>query len=237
MPLVLPGSGWNFPSRRPDRRETRGAGSEMWPLDSSLPAPRGSLCRFIAASLAESLGRRTANIARCVVVAETPRQLPRADYLALKAATRALVETAGGARSAASRVRDGIDAARLSRYGSPHEPLFMPLDIIADLEAETGEPAIARALAELAGCDLVRRATAAPRGQIAQNFAAIAAEAGDVFKVTGAALGDGAITAAEARTMRHEGIELARAVAQFLADVDALLRGGAPAPRATAPPD
>lgn len=82
------------------------------------------------------------------------RRYRDADYLRLKAATRRTVRAAGGVEVASLSTRVGMQ--RLSSYQRPHEPDFMPIDVAADLTAESGDLSIVTALAQLLGCVLVR---------------------------------------------------------------------------------
>lgn len=75
------------------------------------------------------------------------------DYAVIKQATRRLVKACGGLESAATITRVGH--SELARYYDPAEKLFMPIDIAADLETDCGKPMLTRALASLAGCELV----------------------------------------------------------------------------------
>jgi hypothetical protein len=148
------------------------------------------------------------------------RQLPGRDYLRLKTATKELTEAAGGATRAASVARPGIEAGRLSRYGNPHEALFAPLDVIADLEAECGEPVVTRALAELAGYQLVPRTGKTPSGEhLAKVFGTVAGEMGEMLRQTGAAVADGRITAAEIAAIDRTAAQTETTLASLRADL------------------
>ncbi len=68
------------------------------------------------------------------------RQLAAADYLQIKAAFRRLVKRCGGVEAAASCTR--ADPSRLSKYQNPDDPMFAPIDVVADLEAEVNEPIV-----------------------------------------------------------------------------------------------
>lgn len=84
-----------------------------------------------------------------------PRQLPLRDYQALKQATGVSVGGAGTLRQLAEDIgrkrwqvfSDWCDASQMDR--------FVPLDVIADLEAIHGSPVITRALAKLSNCIVV----------------------------------------------------------------------------------
>ncbi len=143
------------------------------------------------------------------------RQLPERDYLVLKAATRGLTKLAGGQETAAGVTRVGQQA--LSRYGAAQEQeAFAPIDVIADLEAETGDPVVTRALAHLAGFDLVAR----DRGDgqpLPRRLGCIAKEAGDVVASLANALADGAVTPEERTQIEAETQELIAEAHRLLA--------------------
>lgn len=127
------------------------------------------------------------------------RQLPATDYAALKAATRQLLTAAGGGNEGAKVTRVGQQV--LSSYGSlgiEHAERFAPIDVIADLEAECGEPLVTAKLAELGGHLLVRL----PRGDgfdaVARQTMRSAQEYAELIAGVMAAKADGRITADEA---------------------------------------
>lgn len=127
------------------------------------------------------------------------RQLPQVDYQAVKAATRQLVQMAGGASAAALVTR--VAHQDISRYGSPledHQERFMPLDVVADIESECGEPVVTRALADLAGHILVPRPNIARSGSALGIITAKALkETSEVFVAIAESLGDGKLCAAD----------------------------------------
>lgn len=130
------------------------------------------------------------------------RELPRTDYLRLKAATRELVKQAGGVDAAAGITRPG--RSTLSDYGNPgHEDVFMPADVIADLEAATGLPAVTGILARLQGYELMRvefGGDVDPKW--AERLASVGKEIAEVFAKSGQALANGGdIDAGEIRTL------------------------------------
>ncbi|MDB5597408.1 MAG: hypothetical protein JWM36_4369 [Hyphomicrobiales bacterium] len=125
------------------------------------------------------------------------RQLPSADYARLKAAFRDLVEASGGVNRAARVTR--VNAPRISSCGSAQKPDFAALDVIADLEAECGQPIVSAMLADLAGFVLVpKEATTKPQGIIDHASAELMIKNGHVQIELGHALADGACTAEEA---------------------------------------
>ena len=134
------------------------------------------------------------------------RQLPASDYLKLKAASRALVATVGGAVAAAAVTRG--DHQSVSRYGSAHPDnadRFMPIDVLADLESESEQPVLTRVLAEMSGYLLVPVPRAVGSGTaLGQVTAAALKETSQVFVELADALGDSRLTPAEAKTISEE---------------------------------
>lgn len=148
-----------------------------------------------------------------------------ADYLALKGATRRLVEACGGVESAAAVTRTGFQV--LSKYGRPQEPVFAPVDVVADLEADAGDPFVTRALAQLAGHVLVPLPRAeAGQGRWYRHISEIAMDAGAVVQRLGEAIADdGEVTKAECRTLAlrervREAIAELAALDHALADLE-----------------
>lgn len=123
-----------------------------------------------------------------------------ADYLRLKAATRRTVRAAGGVEAASLSTRVGMQ--RLSSYQRPHEPDFMPIDVAADLTAESGDLSIVTALAQLLGCVLVRLPQH-PEGEETpwhRTLADLASRTSDVMRRLSDALADdGLVDADESR--------------------------------------
>jgi hypothetical protein len=107
------------------------------------------------------------------------RQLPRSDYDRLKAAWRDLVEACGGP-DRVSKLTRARNHSLITEYGKPHcLDRFPPLDVIADLEAECGQPIVTRVVADMAGCDLVCRETK-PLASVRSLIAAVTRETADV---------------------------------------------------------
>lgn len=127
------------------------------------------------------------------------RQLPASDYHGLKAATRQLLKTAGGGNEGARITRVGQQV--LSNYGSPsddHVERFAPIDVIADLEVECGQPIVTRKLAELNNCLLVPLPHGANGDGVAARAGRSAHEFGELMEDVFTALKDGRITREEA---------------------------------------
>lgn len=82
------------------------------------------------------------------------RRHPALVYAQIKTWTRLLVEAAGGLEAAATVTR--VRPSALQTYYSPQHPeAFAPADVLADLQAFTGDPLVTRYLAKLCGFDLV----------------------------------------------------------------------------------
>jgi hypothetical protein len=134
------------------------------------------------------------------------RQLPDRDYQALKAATRQLVNAAGGTVAAAAVTRG--DHQSMSRYGSAHPDnadRFMPIDVLADLESECEQPVMTRELARLSGHLLVPVPLVARTGSALGVITAKALkETSEVFVALADGMGDGKLNAAEAAKIGRE---------------------------------
>lgn len=107
------------------------------------------------------------------------RPYTRADYLAIKSATRRACEDAGPLHEIATNTR--CDPAQLSRYGNPERPEFIPLDIAMDLDALSGGDRILRAWAEMRGYDLVRDERGVAIENPIQHAGCIGKEAGEAL--------------------------------------------------------
>lgn len=145
------------------------------------------------------------------------RPYTRADYLAIKSATRRGCEDAGPLHSIAENTR--CDAARLSRYGNAESPEFIPLDVAMDLDALSGGDRILRAWAELRGYELVRE----EKGVAVENMFR---HIGDVGKVSGelhsemcSAIADGTVTPLEAARVERASSNLDDANERLAADM------------------
>lgn len=161
------------------------------------------------------------------------RTLDDTAYRGLKTATRRLVDATGGIDPAAASTRVG--RATMAQYYSPadrDEAVFVPLDVIADLERVTGEPLVTRQLARLAGFDLVPAETpltsdsaAGDAGNPVQDSlllgASLSVRVGEYQRVAIAAAADGKLSDAELAAE----VAAAQAVLQSAqSGYDALLR-------------
>lgn len=147
---------------------------------------------------------------------ERLRLLPQRDYHALKAAFRTLVSAAGGPARVGEITR-ARNPAKLSEACAPHcMDRFPALDVIADLECETGSPIVAKVLADLSGCDLVARdPKPADAKSLPERLARVARESADVTAAYLTATADGQLTDKERDALRRE-------VAQALAELHSL---------------
>ncbi|WP_430436831.1 hypothetical protein [Oceanibaculum nanhaiense] len=136
------------------------------------------------------------------------RALDDTAYRGLKTATRRLVDATGGIDPAAASTRVG--RATMAQYYSPadrDEAVFVPLDVIADLERVTGEPLVTRQLARLSGFDLVPAEAPLPAtdtataGNPVQDSlllgASLSVRVGEYQQVAIAAAADGKLSDAE----------------------------------------
>lgn len=158
------------------------------------------------------------------------RPLSAEAYDGLKTASRRLAGAAGGVEAAASITRVGKTA--IGRYQDPHGADFMPLDVVADLEAATGRPFVTEALARLAR-SLLLPLPVTPDADWTRGLAQLGAEIGDVFRRAQEALaGDGRIDAREAAALRDEVQGAMRALAGIEALLQASQQGAAATRRA-----
>lgn len=134
----------------------------------------------------------------------------------LKAVTRRLVERAGGAEVAALATR--VAHSQLSAYGSLTErDRFAPVDVVADLERDIGDPLVTRELAGLAGFRLVPIDGAGPCGDEElgpRGITAIAARMGRLAGTIDAADDDGHLDLRELEAIATEAQALEDAARQ-----------------------
>ena len=149
------------------------------------------------------------------------RQIPQRDADALKAASHLLVERAGSVARAAQLT--ATSHSRLSEAASPwHDNRWLSLIHIADLECVAGEPMITRALADMAGYDLVPKASGRAE-DMHQHLAHIVTEMSDVSSQLSVAMTDGQMTVKEARQLKQEAQEAVERLHRFMADCDRVI--------------
>lgn len=124
-----------------------------------------------------------------------------ARQMAIKAAFRDLIEAAGGQKRVAAITR--ACQSSISKQSSPHDGDHFPtVDVIADLEADTGLRAITTLLADMAGCDVVPRAgTVKPESMMA-DAGRMALAFGDLQHKFMAAIADGHLDPVEQAQVR-----------------------------------
>ncbi|MGM4891235.1 phage regulatory CII family protein [Tardiphaga sp. 839_C3_N1_4] len=131
----------------------------------------------------------------------TGRPYTRADYLAIKSATRRACEDAGPLHEIATNTRS--DPAQLSRYGNPERNEFIPLDVAMDLDALSGGDRILRAWAELRGYDLVRDEKGVAVEDMTRHIGAVGVESGELISEMCNAIADAKITPREAEAIER----------------------------------
>lgn len=144
----------------------------------------------------------------------------------LKEATRLLIKGCKGLvrSSGACRVRKST----LSRYQSHEEKqMFMPIDIVADLEHKANQPIIARALAKLAGWELVKLPPSDATGRISAQLKKVFKESGELLIAGASALEDNRVDPDEAREVLVETNEAIAALVQLRALLQERVRSGA----------
>ena len=124
------------------------------------------------------------------------RQFPEATYAAIKAASRDLVTAAGG-QSRVERITRTCQSSLSKALSANDGNCFLPIDVIADIEAETNTLTITKMLAGLAGYDLVPRVAKAETETLMSHVARMSIEAGTLQSDLITALADGVINPVE----------------------------------------
>lgn len=156
------------------------------------------------------------------------RKRPEADYLRLKASVRRLQRDVGGLEAAA--IVAGRSTATHGRYQHPDDPSFMPLDVVLDLQSETGTVPVLDTLADLHGFLLVRKPPADADPEWVARLGQLGKEAGEaISKLSQALTQGGTITAEESRDLdlRRECREAMMALAEIDAALADLEKGAA----------
>lgn len=157
------------------------------------------------------------------------RPFTRADYLALKAATRRAIESAGTLTELATYTR--VDPAQLSRYGNPEHQSFAPLDVAMDLDRLAGAPIILRAWAERLGYELAPHESAAHEPEaLAEHIPDIAGETADVVRALADTADQGA-SPAQARIIDREAGEAIEKLTALREDARRVIAGDKDKPR------
>lgn len=134
------------------------------------------------------------------------------ERFSLKAAFRQLLKLAGG-QEAAELITRGKHQT-LNRYGNPNEPdCQAPVDVIADLEREVGDPVVTKHLAEMNGYFLVKKSVVAADANLVTHLSALARESSQTIEAIAAGIADSVETETELVQMVKEARELREAAA------------------------
>ncbi|WP_051230970.1 hypothetical protein [Kaistia adipata] len=144
-------------------------------------------------------------------------------YERLKGAARDLIGAAGGPRRCQGITR-GTESL-LSRYGARQEEVFAPIDVIADLEKDAGEPIVTRLLAELSGHLLVPMPVAQNTTHWFGHLSSVLTGGSQVEVALSDALADGRIDVAEAKALRAKVLEAMTQMASLGTALDHAIDG------------
>ncbi|MCX5569627.1 hypothetical protein [Kaistia nematophila] len=144
-------------------------------------------------------------------------------YERLKGAARDLIGAAGGPRRCQGITR-GTESL-LSRYGARQEEVFAPIDVIADLEKDAGEPIVTKLLAELSGHLLVPMPTSQSAANWFGHLSGVLTGGSQVEVALSDALADGRIDVNEAKALRAKVLEAMTQMASLGAALDQAIDG------------
>jgi hypothetical protein len=124
----------------------------------------------------------------------------------LKKHTEALVKDVGVEAACALTSKSKATIGRYYSDHEEHEDRFMPIDVVAQLEAAAKFPHVTVALADLRGITLSYDAERrnAPSSGVNQDVVALAQRFAQLMSEYNMAIGDGKITANEAKRMLRE---------------------------------
>lgn len=137
--------------------------------------------------------------------------LPSPDFYRLKAATKDLVDRAGGIERAASIC--GYSKSQVARFACANDPDLISITAARLIEAETGEALVTRAMCALAGLQTEPRPD--EKSHLVSTFVAISQHAAALAAETATAIADGVITGRELAALDSEAAQLAQATEQF----------------------
>ena len=136
----------------------------------------------------------------------------------IKAAQNQLIAVAGGIDAAVAMLGGGTRYARstVGRWNALDDGTLMPLEAVLALEAETGQPLMTAAMAELAGRRLAdpEPGTARQANVLAHHAEAIV-QAGELMAAGAAAFADGRVTPNEATTIDRAAGHLEQAIGEY----------------------
>ncbi len=148
------------------------------------------------------------------------RTLNTEQYNRLKVSTRMLMRNMGGVESASNFTR--VQHAQLGAYQNINKPEhFAPIDVIADLEHEIGDPVVSKALCAMAGGYFMPATFYGDQPVFATHLAEIGKEVSEVMQAAGTALTDGTISKGEAQDLISEIDDAINALASARSYLDA----------------
>ena len=150
--------------------------------------------------------------------ANVHRPYNRADYLAIKTAFRRACEDCGIPLSEiATHTR--VSAALLSAYGDGNRPEFPPVDIMLDVDAQSGGDRCLHAIAELRGYSLEREERGVRVEDMHRHVGAVGKESGELISEMCGAISDGKLSSNEAERIERLGHSLMDYVRLLNADM------------------
>lgn len=140
----------------------------------------------------------------------------------LKDAQAALIEACGGISKARCRVKKSV----LQTYADKDRPeCNMPADVIADLEAQCGEPIVTRFLALSANCFVERGADYPTDEPCSIVLGRLTEDTGRILSATAQDVHDGRLTVANAETVLRQTDDMIVAIAELRAAARAAIKG------------
>ncbi len=134
------------------------------------------------------------------------------DRFSLKFAFRQLLKMAGG-QEAASFITRGKHQT-LNRYGNVNEEdCHAPVDVIADLEREVGEPVVTKLLADMAGYIVIKKSVVAADANLVSHLSNLACESGHAIQAIAEGIADQDLSEAELARIVKEARDLREAAA------------------------
>ncbi|MFC4169571.1 phage regulatory CII family protein [Teichococcus aestuarii] len=146
------------------------------------------------------------------------RQPLSTDDMALKTLTRLLIEQVGGLEAAATYTR--VNRSVLSGYQNPHQPHFMPVDVVGRLEHAARRVPITEELARRAGYSLVQPGEVATES-VPLLMARFSQEAAELHQAFAEGLADGELCARDDAALEREVTHVLRKATRLLAALHA----------------
>ena len=152
------------------------------------------------------------------------RKSSEAQRLALKSSTDRALDVAGGPANMQYETR--VVVGNLSKYGSPNDPMFAPVDVALDIDLKAREPIITRALALAQGFDLIALAANPDARPWSAEMGSLADEMGKLLASLGDAAAETAVTPPEANACLEQAEQLRTQLEELVARL-ALIGQGA----------